>query len=705
MKYITKFTFLAIALIAFSNFTQAQEPTIKSVMVEEVIVTAQKKEENIQDVGIAITALTGNQLEALGMTTSLDIVAQTPGLEATGAGGGVGATSFAIRGVAQNDFSSPQESPVAIYIDQSYIASPAMSNFSLFDLERVEVLKGPQGTLFGRNATGGLVHFISKKPSQDKDRSLDVTLGDEGRRYIEYAAGGGLSDNVSGRLSFATNKSDGLIKNDIGPDLRAENNTNIRGQILIEAEDSSTLIKVENGDEDSNRGGYAMQIGYDGNYGGGTTDFFGYTPPNDVWKTSQDFESYYKADLSNINIVHERMFGDTDFEYIYNSQSADVDYGEDADVSPNSVYNYEALTDIDQSSHEFRLSWSGDNSKTIVGLYILDIDLKNITSQHGTEYFTEGYFYNLYANQDTSTTALFIQRETDLNDNLSLVTGIRFNSDEKDYDWSSPDDGLDYNGSFSDDDIAWKIQLEKRSNDNLLLYGGISKGIKSGGFNTPLAPPESFSSMPYRGESLIAYEAGFKLDRDKSRINGSIFHYDYDDYQAMQFDAFVPLIFNSGADITGFELDITSNPSEGVDLVLGISYLDAEITDLPVDTYPGGSSKSVVSPDLSINAIARKSWLRETGGMLTAQVDMSYKDDHVFNIVVSPLVEEDSYAVFNARLTYVSPNEKYETSFFVKNLTDQEYRRYAFDTSAYFGATEDVWGEPKWAGINFIVRF
>ena len=218
MKYLSKFTFLTLALIAFGNFTQAQEPTIKSVMIEEVIVTAQKKEENIQDVGIAITALTGNQLEALGMTTSLDIIAHTPGLEATGAGGGVGATSFAIRGVAQNDFSSPQESPVAIYIDQSYIASPAMSNFSLFDLERVEVLKGPQGTLFGRNATGGLVHFISKKPSQDRDISLDITLGDEGRRYIEYAAGGGLSDNVSGRLSFATNKSDGLIKNDIGPD-------------------------------------------------------------------------------------------------------------------------------------------------------------------------------------------------------------------------------------------------------------------------------------------------------------------------------------------------------------------------------------------------------------------------------------------------------------------------------------------------------
>ena len=696
---------LLLTLPAVQNIS-AQESNIDSLMIEEVVVTAQKKEENIQDVGIAITALTGNQLKALGISSSLDIVAHTPGLEATGAGGGVGATSFAIRGVAQNDFSSPQESPVAIYIDQSYIATPAMSSFSLFDLERVEVLKGPQGTLFGRNATGGLVHFISRKPSQEKESHLDVTLANEGRKYIEYAAGGGISDSVSGRLSLASNKSSGLLKNDIGPDLMAEDNFNMRAQLFFEhSENSSTLLKIEEGDEDSNRGGYSMQIGYNGNYGGAPTDFFGYTPPNDVWKTSQDFESYYKADLSNINIVHQRSFLDAEFEYIFNSQSSDVDYGEDADVSPLSVYNYESFTDVDQTSHELRLSWSGDSSRTVAGLYILDVDLKNMTSQHGTVYFTEGYFYNLYANQDTSTTAFFLQRETDLNSNLSLVTGIRFNSDDKNFDWADPDNGLAYKDSFSDDDVAWKVQLEKRSNENLLIYGGISKGIKSGGFNAPLAPPEDFATMPYAGESLIAYEAGFKLDRPNSRINGSVFIYDYDDYQAMQFDAFVPLIFNAGAEMSGFELDIISNPSDGVDLVLGVSYLDAEITDLPVGTYPGGVSKSVVSPELAVNAIARKSWLRKSGGILTAQVDMSYKDDQVFNIVVSPLVEEDSHTVFNTRITYTDPNDKYEASFFVKNLTDTKYRRYAFDTSAYFGATEDVWGFPRWAGVNLLVRF
>jgi|TARA_B110000259_G_scaffold186143_1_gene236694 iron complex outermembrane receptor protein len=706
-KYINKLGLfsLLLSIPVIQNIT-AQESKIDSLLIEEVIVTAQKKEENIQDVGMAITALTGNQLKALGISSSLDIVAHTPGLEATGAGGGVGASTFAIRGVAQNDFSSPQESPVATYIDQSYIASASMTSFSLFDIDRVEILKGPQGTLFGRNATGGVVHFISKKPSQEKEGHFDITLADGGRKYLEFASGGSISDKVSGRLSVATNKSTGLIKNDIGPSLMAEDNVSIRGQLLFEHSDtSSTLFKVEDGEEDGNRGGYAMQISYGGTYGGGATDFFGYSPSNDVWKTSQDFPSYYDADLSNINIVHERAFSDTNFVYIFNSQDSDVAYGEDADVSPNSVYNYESFTGVDQTSHEFRWAWDNDNSRTVAGIYVLDIDLKNMTSQHGDAYFGAGYFYKLYANQKTSTTALFFQRDTDLNDNLSLITGIRFNSDDKDFNWADPDSGLLYTNSFSDDDVAWKIQLEKRPNDNLLLYGGISKGIKSGGYNAPLAPPEDFASMPYGSESLLSYEAGFKLDRESYRINGSIFMYDYEDYQAMQFDAFVPLIFNSGAEISGFELDITSNPSEGVDLVLGISHLDTEIIDLPTAVYPGGVSESVLSPKFSINAIARKSWMASSGGLFSAQVDMSWKASHVFNIVISPVVEEPSHAVFNTRITYIDPSDNYEASFFIKNLTDTEYRRYAFDTSAYFGATEDVWGEPRWAGINLLVRF
>ena len=146
----------------------------QSQLLEEVVVTAQKREQSIQDVGISITAFSGDQMNKLNMTESNDLVAMTPGLEVSGFGGG-GLASFNIRGVGQNDFTANQEAPVATYIDEAYQASNITTRFALFDLERSEVLRGPQGTLFGRNSTGGLVHFITAKPTQETEGFFDIS--------------------------------------------------------------------------------------------------------------------------------------------------------------------------------------------------------------------------------------------------------------------------------------------------------------------------------------------------------------------------------------------------------------------------------------------------------------------------------------------------------------------------------------------------
>ena len=164
-----------------------------SQVLEEVVVTAQKREQNLQDVGVSVTAFTGDQLAKLGFTNSLDIIVQTPGLEVSGAGGG-SINSFTIRGVTQNDFAASQEGPVAVYVDEAYISTNVVTGFSLFDLDRVEVLRGPQGTLFGRNATGGLLHYISVRPSQEFEGFVDVQIGESGRQRLEGAVGGGLTD-------------------------------------------------------------------------------------------------------------------------------------------------------------------------------------------------------------------------------------------------------------------------------------------------------------------------------------------------------------------------------------------------------------------------------------------------------------------------------------------------------------------------------
>ena len=702
-KYIT-------ALIFFLVFTGlATESSAVDSVLEEIVVSAQKRDQNLQDVSISVTSFTSDQMRSLGITESFDLVAQTPGLEVTGAGGGA-LSSFSIRGVTQNDFSSSQEGPVAVYIDESYVSQYAVTRFALFDLERVEVLRGPQSTLFGRNATGGLVHYLTVRPSQDSDGYAELMVGEKGRLHLEAAVGGGISDTVSGRLSVVVNDSDGLIENDIGPDVMADGDHAVRAQLLIEPSDGSTiLLKAQFANEDSRKGAYSHRVATAGVFDTDptVTDWWGYKDADgSPYTGSYDFDAYNKADVSNLSVRIERDRGDSTFISLTDYQDIDHSYGEDADVSPTSIYHYESFDKAKQISQEFRLNWENDNSRSVIGLFYLDIDGAYDTSQHGDAYFGVGYQYKLNVELDTKTIALFGQREIDLNDTTTLIFGARLNKDEKDFSFADVDSGLYYTGSFSDTDTAAKVKLEIRPNDDLLWYVGVDRGIRSGGFNQPLAPPEDFATFPYGGEVLLAYEAGFKRDLNEStRLNMSIFLYDHKDYQAFTFDAFVPLIFNAGADTTGMEIELVSNPFEGLDILLGATWIDAEVTDLDTNIFPTGKAAAVFAPKFTFNALIRYAWETSSGGTLAWQLDANWKDDHTFNLIYSPVIEEDAYGIANFQLSYTNQDGSWYGSVFVKNITDQEYRTYSFDTTAYFNSTEDVAGYERWVGVSVIRKF
>lgn len=183
---------------------------VSAGVLEEVTVTAQKREQNLQDVGIAVNAFTGEQMRALGFSNSVEIMAMTPGVHVGGNLAGQN-LQYTIRGVSQNDFSDHTESPVAVYIDDTYIAMAQGQKFAMYDLERVESLKGPRGTLFGRNATGGLVHFVTKKPNEETEQFVDLEYGSFNKTRIEAAIGGALGDSVSGRLSLLWSQHDGWL--------------------------------------------------------------------------------------------------------------------------------------------------------------------------------------------------------------------------------------------------------------------------------------------------------------------------------------------------------------------------------------------------------------------------------------------------------------------------------------------------------------
>ena len=225
-----------ISLITGALACMISTASVHAAVLEEIVVTAQKREQNLQDVGISVTAFSGEQMKALGFTTSVDMVSQTPGLNVVSPFGSGNNVAFTLRGVGLNDFSESNEAPVAVYVDGIYKATLAGLGFQLFDLERAEVLRGPQGTLYGRNTTGGLVHFITKKPSQEAEGSAELTLGEYDKVRIEAAFGGGLTEKLSARASVLYHQHDGYIEN-INPgvaDASETDNVSVRLQFLYQ---------------------------------------------------------------------------------------------------------------------------------------------------------------------------------------------------------------------------------------------------------------------------------------------------------------------------------------------------------------------------------------------------------------------------------------------------------------------------------------
>lgn len=675
----------------------------QSVFMDEIVVTAQKREQNLQEVGIAVTAYSGDQLRSLGFTNSIDLIAQTPGLEASGYGGGA-ITSFVVRGVGQNDFTPNQEAPVALYIDGAYQSSNVTNLFSLFDIERAEILRGPQGTLYGRNATGGLVHYITTKPSQELEGYLDLTAGEQGRVKVEAAVGGALSEKVSGRVSFNMNRDNGLLENDLNENTMRQKNVAVRAQLLIDpTEDVSILLKAQYGEENGSPGGYSTDLP-----SGSTTDFFGNpssASDGDPYTISNDYESFSKTDVLDLSANVEADIGNgIVLTSLTNYQDINAGYGEDTDSSASSAYHYTQQADIKQFSQELRVSIDGEGYSAVIGGYFLNIDGGFSIDQFGDIYFGPGTVFNINADQKTSTYAIFGQVEYALSDLLSLTVGLRYNYDKKEYVLTAPDYGFaTFNGKFSDSDWSGKIQLDYQASENVLVYAGVNRGIKSGGYNLPLTPADP-SVLEYGGEVLTSIEGGVKSSLgERTRLNISAYYYDYNDYQAYNIDPyFNALIFNAEAKMHGGEIELTTSPVDGLDILLGMSYVDTEVSGLPVLLYPGGTSEAALSPKLTFNGLVRYAWPL-FDGEASVQGDFSWRDDHTFNLAVSDPVVEGSYGVINLRLGYTSSNEVWSASVFVKNLTNTRYRRFAVDGTAFFGTFENILGDKRWFGGN--VRF
>jgi len=732
--------------------------------IEEIVVTAQRREENLQDVGIAVTALGGELLTNLNINTATDITRAVPSLKMNAYSSSQ--VVFNIRGVSQNDYGDQQEPPVAVYQDDSYASSINVASFPVFDLARVEVLRGPQGTLFGRNATGGAIQFVSNRPTRDFEGYATATVGSYSQFIVEGALSGPFTDNVQARIAAISNTDDGYMESVVAgvPDRGGNDHYAVRGQLAwqpSETTDLNLIVRYMKANKETQAGIYSQEPAcpndqFQGEFtqpdqscafwgtgpGEGGTGYRNdaITPSRggDPWKTAETQRSYVDREITGATLHFDWDIGELHLVSITDYQDATKFYLEGGDASPVDGVLFYQGSDLEQYSQEFRLSGETGSHTWVAGVYGMKVD-GEYTGKFATPFY--GYDPSVEMSQKTTSYAIFAQDEWQFADAWKLIVGARYWSDEREgtYFGTAPEvPGLsapvtiifnqnevaptggsitpaDAKNSF--DGVTARVQLDWKPTDDLLLYASFNRGSKSGGYTfstgTPYDPdgsltiPRAFlEGMPFDEETLDAFELGAKTTLGRSTtLNVAAFYYDYSDYQAFAQFGPVQTVINLDAETTGLEAELSSRPLEGLTLQVGASFLDTKVKNVPLpDGVTIEDHDLPQAPNFSGNALARYEF-DLAGGTFGIQGDVQYSSEFCFTVLCAPVEQEDAYAVANARLSYESGSGRWGVAAFVNNLFEEKYRVYAFDSSLFAGVVAGVYARPRWYGLSATYRF
>lgn len=486
-KAAAKTTFLAGILSLFAPVPGSAQGTASSSggLLEEIVVTAQKREQNIQDIAISITAFSGEQMDALGITDTTEITQQVPGLQLNAWSPNL--TIFNLRGISQNNFQDNLEAPIAVYNDDAYIGSINGLSGQLFDVERLEVLRGPQGTLFGRNATGGLIHYVSRDASEDEFNAyIEGEYGNYDRYGVEFAAGGGITDKVRARVAGRVAEADGYIKSvdalpgvfaGSGQDIGGVDAVSVRGTLQVDFSEQlqgNFWIKYAE-DKEVATGGYVFEnCNFDMNgfcpvdaqgraiTTGGVVNGITLAPSSVHEHFNERAGTLDRQTISLTGKLDYELDNGMEFVSITNYMYLNKNYSEDGDALPLPIVNFDTFVDYTQWSQELRLSGETEKMRWQTGFYYLDIELDGGSAVGGAPGFGNiiasgrilaaggvdtalatafpgNGFENAVAAQEYLQNAknwsIFGQVEYDLSDKLMLTAGLRWSQDDKDIDW------------------------------------------------------------------------------------------------------------------------------------------------------------------------------------------------------------------------------------------------------------------------------
>jgi outer membrane receptor protein involved in Fe transport len=694
--------------------------------VADVIVTAERRPQQAQDVGIALSVIDGDQLADRGVSTINQLQYQTPGLEAVPAFGG-GQPQFRLRGVGFDDYASNNASPVGVYVDEVAKPFPIQTQGLLFDLDRVEVLRGPQGTLYGRNTTAGAINFITARPTERFSAGLSADYGRFDLFRAEGFVSGAIGAGLTARIAAATEQGGAFQRNrDDGRSLGDADRWGARGQIAYGGGPVTLLVEGHFGRDTSDATGLylfrpsgALPADTDrrATGWGGSADFAALTGIAEDARPFRDNRTAGGHATLTVDLDAATLTSVTAYEHFRRREYNDWDAS--AAAQAGTYFNSRAKT----FSQEVRLaSNAGEGVRWIVGGYFADERLRDRFLSDFQD--SLGFIARTSYGQTARTIAGFGQIDVPVTSALSLSGGLRLEHEVrrlKDFETATgPSDGSDRaRARLGTTQLSGKVAADYRVSEDVLLYASASRGVKSGGF-TAYNTLTVDQLAPFKPEVLYAYEVGAKTDLAGRtlRLNGAAFYYDYRRQQVQSaiydlvYGAVGKIVNAPKSHIYGLEAELTWRPLAGLEITQGVAWRKGKFdlfTDLdiagstaagrPVTVVRDGQDQGI--PPWSYTGSA--SYSMPVGGyVLKAATDYSYRDT-LDPVLLGPAYRVASYWLVNAGLDVGPEDGRWSLGVYGRNILNDHYDL----TRNFFLGGIDVAspGRPASYGVRGRVRF
>lgn len=724
VKSIFLTTVSVASVISGAALAQSEPQTTapsEAATVADIVVTAQKRSERLQDVPVSISVLNTETLEAQGVSNVMALNNLAPGLRVS-SGDAAASPKIYIRGVGLSDFNPNASSGVGIYVDGVYIGSPLAQMSGFYDLAQVEVLRGPQGTLYGRNTNGGAINITTNRPSFDWSGGGRVEYASEDAVNLQGGVGGPIVDDVLAfRLAGQYVSSDGNTYDRVsGKDLNAVEYYGGRFSLLYTpSADVSILASVNHfenhGDATTpqHRALFptaAEVTGADGQclpsaYSSGLcTDLLGYADTDgDVRAGDYGPEAGKdKVRLNGASIQLDWTLGGVDLVAISAYQNAKRNAFENTDSSPLRMIEINYRSESESFSQELRLQSNdpGADLKWVLGAYFMDETIKDNSTQDVLRDLrplfmspdnplglspenTVGVFGYPYT-QKTKSYALFGQADYQLTDRLVGTLGLRWSSDDRDFDYRSEIEYglatiLTYQNSKSFSAWSGRLGLRYELSPDANIYATYNRGFKSGGFFGGLATSVE-QLQPYDNEQLDAYEIGYKgqfWDR-RARLDTSLFYYAYKDQQvfaqALRNGLTVLVLDNAGdSTVYGGEVEGSVSPIDNLDISAGLSLLHAEYDDFISEGEDYSGNRLPQSPKATLNASVTYTWPLGSRGDVVANLNTTYSSKVYFDNSNKERLSQDAVWNTGAQISWRSGSSGLEAGIFARNIFDEDW--------------------------------